>query len=93
MKEALEKHRVLMDLAGHFGFLLVSPEELNDMVKVCAAKRPIRVSEVDWAVELLEKVIEKLSLVSEGKFVNSPLQFMLKDLKAEVALRQKDLPC
>ena len=86
-----EQHRILLDLASHFGYIVVSPAELVEMVSVAAAKRPVRVQEVDAAIDLFQGLIAKIEkdtgLEPFKGTVGLVLGMYLKDLQTEVAKR------
>ena len=85
-----EQHRILLDLASHFGYIVISPTELVEMVNVAAAKRPVRVAEVDSVIHMFEQLLERVQQDSDIHFqktVSTVLKMYLSDLKLEVAKR------
>jgi hypothetical protein len=85
-----EQHRVLMDLAQHFGYIVLTPAELSEMVLIAAAKRSERVEAIDSALNCLEEIIKRAKEL-EVPFVTPMLEVFRKDLKDEIALRSRNV--
>ena len=85
-----EQHRVLLDLARQFGYIVISPNELSDMIKTAAAKRPLRVEQVDSALRVIEECIKRARELNANAMI-SVYTLLQKELKDEIALRMRDV--
>ena len=82
-------HRVLLDLAQHFGYIVITPEELRDMVEIAAANCPTRVAQVEEAIEVLKGVLKRIDVLDPPlkDVLMLPIQYLLRDVEKEVKLR------